>query len=233
MLFRQFFDQESCSYSYLLASHPSRQAILIDPVAKQVPIYSQWLRELGLQLTYTVETHTHADHITGGGLLQKQLGSQIVVGAKSAAKHANVRLQDGDHLRWGDCALLALYTPGHTDDCYCYYLPGMLFTGDTLLIRGTGRTDFQSGDAGQAYDSLFNKILCYPDDTLVYPAHNYQGVMVSTIGEEKAHNPRLQVSSRDEYIALMTQLKLTKPKRMDEAVPANLECGINQSLGDL
>jgi len=227
MLFRQFYDHQSSTYSYLLAPEKGNEAILIDPVLENVALYLQWIEELGLKLKLTVETHTHADHITGAGLLQKKLNSQIAMSRQSRANHVNLHFDDGELILVEGLALKALYTPGHTDDSYCFLLDTLLFTGDTLLIRATGRTDFQSGSSHQQYHSLFSKILTLPGTTIVYPAHNYVGVMQSSIAEEIAHNPRLQVEDVEQYAKIMDNLNLPKPKRIDEAVPANLECGFN------
>lgn len=227
MLFRQFFDHASSTYTYLLAANYKSEAIIIDPVLEQVPVYLQWIEELHLTLVYSVETHMHADHITGAGKLQQNLNCKIIMGQESKAKHVNRHVTDGEAISVEGLALTALYTPGHTDDSYSYRCQNRVFTGDTLLIRGTGRTDFQEGSPYKQYDSLFHKLLLLPDDTLVYPGHNYQGVTVSTIGEEKQHNPRLQVKSADEYAEIMNHLNLSKPKQFDVAVPANMECGVN------
>jgi glyoxylase-like metal-dependent hydrolase (beta-lactamase superfamily II) len=225
MLFRQLFDSTSSTYSYLLAARKGGEALLIDPVLDQVPRYEQLIRELGLRLVIAVDTHTHADHITGLGRLRGDTGCRTGLGAQSGAECVDFRFGDGDSIRLDGIALTALYTPGHTDDSYCFLMDDRVFTGDTLLIRGTGRTDFQNGDPCAAYDSLFNRLLRLPDETLVYPGHDYKGWTVSTIGEERAHNPRLQVTSADQYAALMNSLNLPSPKLMDVAIPANRACG--------
>jgi glyoxylase-like metal-dependent hydrolase (beta-lactamase superfamily II) len=226
VLFRQLFDRESSTYSYLLASRPGGQALLIDPVKEELQTYLQLIRELDLRLVFAVDTHVHADHVTALGALRDTTGCISVMGKESRVTCVSKRVVDGEVLRVDGLELRAVHTPGHTDDSYSFVMPDRVFTGDTLLIRGTGRTDFQNGDPRAQYDSLFNKLLRLPDETLVYPAHDYKGWMVSTIGEEKAHNPRLQVRSREEYVALMRALKLDNPKLMDVAVPANLECGL-------
>lgn len=226
MLFRQLFDNQSSTYTYLLAAEAGREALLIDPVYEQFPLYERLLREFNLRLAYTLETHTHADHVTAAGLLHQQYQSQIVMGDGTHAEFVTVKLKEGEKLKIDGLVLEAIYTPGHTDDSYSFRLKDRVFTGDTLLIRGTGRTDFQAGDPHKAYDSLFNKLLKLPDETLVYPAHDYKGMMVSTILEEKNHNPRLQVRSAEEYASIMNHLNLPRPKLMDIAVPANLKCGI-------
>ncbi|HET6725274.1 MAG TPA: MBL fold metallo-hydrolase [Gammaproteobacteria bacterium] len=225
MLFRQLFDSTSSTYTYLLADGAGGEALLIDPVLDQADNYDRLLAELDIRLAVVLDTHTHADHVTAAGRLADTQGARIVTGERSRAECVSERLSEGDRLRLGDMMLEAIYTPGHTDDSYSYRLNGRVFTGDTLLIRGTGRTDFQNGDAAAAYDSLFNKLLKLPDETLVYPAHDYKGWTVSTIGEERTHNPRLQVDSAEAYAALMDSLNLPYPKLIDQAVSANLRCG--------
>ncbi len=228
MIFRQFLDQASGTYTYLLASRPGGEALIIDPVLEKVDRYLQLIRELDLRLVKAVDTHLHADHITGLGALRDRCHCITVMGEQSRANVVSMRLADGDTLAIEGLALETIYTPGHTDDSYCFRLPDRVFTGDTLLIRGTGRTDFQNGDARAQYDSIFGRLLRLPDATLVYPAHDYKGDTVSTIGEERAFNPRLQVRSVDEYVALMGALNLPDPKMMDVAVPANLRVGLAQ-----
>lgn len=225
MLFRQLFDQETWTYTYLIADERRGEALLIDPVRSQVPRYLQLLSELDLKLVKAVDTHVHADHITGLGELRASTGCVTIMGAHSGAECVSLRVADGDVIEVGDIDITAWHTPGHTADSYSFVLADRVFTGDTLLIRGTGRTDFQSGSARDQYNSLFKRLLQLPDSTLVYPGHDYKGWMVSTIGEEKAHNPRLQVDSEDEYAAVMQRLDLPPPRFMDVAVPANLACG--------
>ena len=225
MIFRQLFERQSSTYSYLLGAERSREALLLDPVKEEVPRYLQLIEELGLNLVVAVDTHVHADHVTALGELQDHSGCATLMGEQSQALCVSHRVTDGEVLRLDGLELRALYTPGHTDDSYSFVMGDRVFTGDTLLIRGTGRTDFQNGDPRAQYDSLFNKLLRLPEQTLVYPAHDYKGWTVSTIGEERAHNPRLQVSSEQEYVDLMNGLKLADPKLMDVAVPANLRCG--------
>ena len=232
MLFRQLFDGVSSTYTYLLAAGPGGEALIIDPVADHVERYLQLLDELDLRLTKAVDTHIHADHITGLGLLRDATRCVTVIGEQAQVDRVSMRVGDGEPVEIEGMALTAMYTPGHTDDSYCFALPDRVFTGDTLLIRGTGRTDFQNGDPRQAYDSLFNKLLKLPDETLVYPGHDYKGDTVSTIGEERAWNPRLQVGSADEYAELMENLGLPDPKMMDVAVPANLAIGLQQDAGE-
>jgi glyoxylase-like metal-dependent hydrolase (beta-lactamase superfamily II)/rhodanese-related sulfurtransferase len=228
MIFRQLFDQVSGTYSYLLASRPGGEAMIIDPVIEKVDRYLQLIRELDLKLVKAVDTHLHADHITGLGALRDKTHCITVMGEQTKADVVSMRLADGDKLTIEGVALDVIYTPGHTDDSYSFIMPDRVFTGDTLLIRGTGRTDFQNGDPRQQYESIFGRLLKLPDATMVFPAHDYKGDTVSTIGEEKAYNPRLQVKSAEEYVALMNNLKLANPKMMDVAVPANMRVGLHQ-----
>jgi glyoxylase-like metal-dependent hydrolase (beta-lactamase superfamily II) len=225
MIFRQLFDHESSTYTYLLAERRGGEALLIDPVLEQTDKYVRLVDELGLRLVMAVDTHIHADHVTALGALRDHTGCATAMGEQTKAECVSVRLRDGERVRVDDLALEVLYTPGHTDDSYSLLLPDRVFTGDTLLIRGTGRTDFQNGDPAAQYDSLFGRLLWLPDDTFVYPAHDYNGMTVSTIGEERAHNPRLQVRSKQEYVELMNGLVLSSPRLMDVAVPANRACG--------
>jgi sulfur dioxygenase len=228
MLFRQLFDQTSSTYSYLLASRRGGEALIIDPVLDKVDRYLQLVNELDLKLVKAVDTHLHADHITGLGALRDRTHCTTVMGEQTKADVVSMRLADGDKLTIEGLALDVIYTPGHTDDSYSFVLPDRVFTGDTLLIRGTGRTDFQNGDPRQQYESIFGRLLKLPDATLVYPAHDYKGDTVSTIGEEKAYNPRLQIKSIEQYVELMSNLKLGNPKMMDVAVPANMKVGLAQ-----
>src|SRR5499425_832460 len=228
MIFRQLFDQVSGTYSYLLASRRGGEALIIDPVLEKVQRYIQLIKELDLRLVKAVDTHLHADHITGLGALRDRTHCITVMGEMSKADVVSMRLADGDKLTIEGVALDAIYTPGHTDDSYSFLMQDRVFTGDTLLIRGTGRTDFQNGDPRAQYESIFGKLLKLPNETLLYPAHDYKGDTVSTIGEEKAFNPRLRVKSMDEYVALMNNLKLPNPKMMDVAVPANMHVGLHQ-----
>jgi glyoxylase-like metal-dependent hydrolase (beta-lactamase superfamily II)/rhodanese-related sulfurtransferase len=228
MIFRQLFDQTSGTYSYLLASRRGGEALIIDPVLEKVDRYLQLVRELDLKLVKAVDTHIHADHITGLGALRDRTQCITVMGEKARVDVVSMRLADGDKLEVEGVSLDVMYTPGHTDDSYSFLMRDRVFTGDTLLIRGTGRTDFQNGSARDQYESLFGRLLKLPDETLVYPAHDYKGDTVSTIGEEKAFNPRLQVKSVDEYVELMSKLNLPNPKMMDVAVPANMRQGLAQ-----
>jgi sulfur dioxygenase len=228
MIFRQLFDSVSGTYTYLLASRRGGEALIIDPVLEKVDRYIQLIHELDLKLVKAVDTHLHADHITGLGALRDRTHCVTVMGEQSNVDVVSMRLAEGDKLTVEGLALGVLYTPGHTDDSYSFTMPDRVFTGDTLLIRGTGRTDFQNGDPRAQFNSIFNKLLRLPDETLVFPAHDYKGDTVSTIGEEKAFNPRLQVKSIDQYIELMNALDLPNPKMMDVAVPANLRVGLPQ-----
>jgi sulfur dioxygenase len=228
MIFRQLFDSVSSTYSYLLASRRGGEALIIDPVLERVDRYLQLVKELDLKLVKAVDTHLHADHITGLGALRDKTQCITVMGEQTKADVVSMRLSDGDKLTIEGLALDVIYTPGHTDDSYSFILPDRVFTGDTLLIRGTGRTDFQNGDPRRQYESIFGRLLKLPDETLIYPAHDYKGETVSTIGEEKAFNPRLQVKSMEDYVEIMNNLKLANPKMMDVAVPANMKVGFHQ-----
>jgi sulfur dioxygenase len=229
MIFRQWFDAESSTYTYLLGDERTRQAVLIDPVREQVERDLAQLRELDLNLAYALDTHTHADHVTAAGTLRERTGAQTVGGA-SAAPCASVHLRDGEVLRVGDLEIRAIETPGHTDDSLCYLVGERLFSGDALLIRAVGRTDFQNGSAEQLYDSITRKLFSLPDDTQVFPAHDYHGLTVSTIGEEKRFNARIAGRSREEFVKIMGSLNLPAPRKLDEAVPANRACGMDGKL---
>jgi glyoxylase-like metal-dependent hydrolase (beta-lactamase superfamily II)/rhodanese-related sulfurtransferase len=228
MIFRQLFDSTSGTYTYLLASRQGGEALIIDPVLECVDRYLQLVRELDLKLVKAVDTHLHADHVTGLGALRDRTHCITVMGEHTHADVVSMRVAEGDRIEIEGVRLDVLYTPGHTDDSYSFLLADRVFTGDTLLIRGTGRTDFQNGDPRAQYDSIFNKLMKLSDETLVYPAHDYKGDTVSTIGEEKFFNPRLKVKSIDEYVDLMNSLKLPNPKMMDVAVPANMHVGLRQ-----
>jgi len=228
MIFRQMFDSTSGTYTYLLASRRGAEALIIDPVLEKVDRYIQLLNELDLRLVKAVDTHLHADHITGLGALRDRTQCITVMGENTKADVVSMRVTDGDSLVIEGINLDIIYTPGHTDDSYSFVMADRVFTGDTLLIRGTGRTDFQSGDPRAQYDSIFNRLLKLPDETLVYPAHDYKGDTVSSIGEEKRFNPRLQIKSVDDYVELMNNLNLPNPKMMDVAVPANMTVGLAQ-----
>jgi sulfur dioxygenase len=228
MIFRQLFDATSGTYTYLLASRRGGEALIIDPVLEKVERYVQLLSELDVKLVKAADTHLHADHITGLGALRDRTHCITVMGEQTHADVVSMRVAEGDRIEVEGLRLEVLYTPGHTDDSYSFVLADRVFTGDTLLIRGTGRTDFQNGDPRAQYNSIFNKLLKLPDETLVFPAHDYKGDTVSTIGEEKAFNPRLKVKSIDQYVDLMNNLNLSNPKMMDVAVPANMRVGLNQ-----
>jgi sulfur dioxygenase len=230
MIFRQLYDQESSTYTYLLAARRGGEALIIDPVREQMDSYLRLLEQLDAKLVTAIDTHTHADHVTALGRLREVTGCVSLMGERSKAECVSASFADGDLLRIDGLSLRAIYTPGHTDESFSLLLEKgaapRVFTGDVLLIGGTGRTDFQNGDPYASYDSIFNKLLKLPEDTLVYPAHDYKGWQVSTIGDERRHNPRLQVSSPEQYAAIMNHLNLPNPKLMDVAVPANLRCGL-------
>ena len=226
MIFRQLFDKTSSTYTYLLAERQGAEALLIDPVLKNTGRYVRLIEELNLKLVMAVDTHIHADHITALGALGDNTDCATAMGAMSRAECVTQHFHEGEKLYADNLQLDILYTPGHTDDSYSFRLPDRVFTGDTLLIRGTGRTDFQNGDPAAQYDSLFNKLLRLPEGTLVYPAHDYHGMTVSTIGEERHYNPRLQVSGMQAYVELMNGLELDDPRMMDIAIPANRACGL-------
>jgi glyoxylase-like metal-dependent hydrolase (beta-lactamase superfamily II)/rhodanese-related sulfurtransferase len=233
MIFRQLFDPVSCTYTYLIGSRHGGEALILDPVLDRVDRYLQLIRELELELVKAVDTHVHADHKSGLGALRDRTHCVTVMGAESGVDVVSMRVSEGDRVEIeGGVGLDPLYTPGHTSESYSFLMGDRVFTGDTLLIRGTGRTDFQNGDARAQYHSLFGKLLKLPEETLVYPAHDYKGDTVSTIGEEKHFNPRLQVRSIDEYVEIMSNLKLDNPKMMDVAVPANLKLGMAQDAID-
>lgn len=227
MIFRQLFEAETSTYSYLLGCERTRRALLIDPVASEIAEYLELLNSHHLKLIYTLETHVHADHITGAGLLREQIGSKSVVHRDAGAMCADLLVTDGVSLQVGDLDLQVRHTPGHTSGCVSYVMADRVFTGDALFIDGSGRTDFQQGDAGQLYDSITYKLFTLPADTLVYPGHDYQGNTVSTIKQEIAKNARMgKGRTRDEFIAIMQDLKLAYPKFIDKALPANQSCGL-------
>ncbi len=228
MIFRQLFDHTSSTYTYLLAARRGGETLLIDPVLEHAARYVRLIEELDLRLVLAVDTHIHADHVTALGALRERTECATAMGEMTGSDCVSLHFRDGERLRVDGLALEVLYTPGHTDDSYSFLLPDRVFTGDTLLIRGTGRTDFQNGDPAAQYDSLFGRVLRLPEDTLVYPAHDYHGMTVSSIGEERRWNPRLQVQGRQEYVDLMNGLVLEDPRLMDVAVPANRACGLRQ-----
>ncbi len=225
MICRQLFDSVSSTYTYLIANRRGGEALIVDPVMEKVDHYIELLEQLGCRLLKAVDTHTHADHITGMGELRDRTSCVTVMGSKSGVDCVSMRVEEGETIDIDGLSLRVLYTPGHTDESYSFYSEDRVFTGDTLLIRGTGRTDFQNGDPYASYDSIVNKLFRLPEETLVFPAHDYKGDTVSTIGEEKAFNPRLHGKTKAEYVEIMNGLNLPNPKLMDVAVPANLKVG--------
>ena len=225
MLFRQLFDTKSSTYTYLIASAKGREALIIDPVEENVDEYVNQLKELDLKLVKVIDTHIHADHVTGASKLKNNTNCSTVMGENSPAETVDIRLKDEETIEIDQLKIKALYTPGHTSDSYSFLMNNYLFSGDTLLINGTGRTDFQNGSSKDAYNSLFNKLLKLPEETILYPGHDYNGKKFSTIGNEKKFNPRLQVDSVDQYIEIMSNLKLSKPKMIDTNVSRNLMLG--------
>ena len=227
MIFEQLFDSKSSTYTYIISSGKGREALIIDPVIDNTDQYLHLLDKLELKLVKVIDTHIHADHITGLNELQKRTNCTRVMGEKSKSEVIDLKVNDEEKINIESIELKAIYTPGHTDCSYSYLMNDRVFTGDTLLINGTGRTDFQNGNSYDAYDSLFNKLLKLPEKTLVYPAHDYNGKKYSTIESEKNNNPRLQVNSKEQYAEIMNNLKLANPKMIDIAVPANLK-GLTQ-----
>ncbi|MDC3049592.1 MBL fold metallo-hydrolase [Candidatus Pelagibacter sp.] len=223
MIFEQLFDQKSSTYTYIIASGEGREALIIDPVIEHSDEYSAILNNLDLKLVKVIDTHIHADHISALNELNKRTNCIRVMGEKSKSEVIDLRIKDGEKIKVEEVELQAIYTPGHTDCSYSFLMNDRVFTGDTLLINGSGRTDFQNGNAYDAYDSIFNKLLKLPEKTLVFPAHDYNGKKFSTIENEKNNNPRLQVSSKEEYAVIMNNLNLANPKMMDVAVPANVK----------
>ena len=227
MIFKQVFDQKSSTYTYLIASAKGREAVVIDPVIEHVEKYINLLQELDLKLVKVIDTHIHADHITGATKLKKATNCSTIMGEHTPADAVEIKVKDGEKIKIDQIEIKAIYTPGHTSDSYSFLMDKYLFSGDTLLINGTGRTDFQNGSSEDAYNSLFNKLLKLPDDTLLYPGHDYNGKLFSTIGNEKKFNPRLQVSSADEYSEIMSKLNLSKPELMDSNIRSNIRLGFN------
>ena len=223
MIFEQLFDTKSSTYTYIIASGKGREALVIDPVIEKTDEYIEVLKNLELKLVKVIDTHIHADHITGLNELNKRTNCTRIMGENSKSEVIDLKVTDNENIKVENIELKAIYTPGHTDCSYSYLMKDRVFTGDTLLINGTGRTDFQSGSPYDAYDSLFNKLLKLPEKTLVFPAHDYNGKKNSTIGNEKNNNPRLQVNSKDEYAEIMNNLNLPDPKMLNIAVPANLK----------
>ena len=225
MIFRQLFDNKSSTFSYLIASSKGREALIIDPVLENVKLYINLLKELDLKLVKVIDTHIHADHITGASELNKETSCSTIMGENSPADSVHIKVKNNEIIDVDNLKIRTIYTPGHTSDSYSFLLGGHLFSGDTLLINGTGRTDFQNGNARDSYDSIFNKLLKLPEETLLYPAHDYNGKSVSSIGKEKAFNPRLQIKNVDEYIEIMNNLNLPKPNLMDVHVARNIKLG--------
>ena len=227
MIFKQIFDTKSSTYTYLIASAKGREAVIIDPVLENVDEYIQLLNELDLKLVKVIDTHIHADHVTGASKLKQATNCATLMGEHTPADAVEIKVKDNELIKIDGLKIKSLYTPGHTSDSYSFLLDNYLFSGDTLLINGTGRTDFQNGSSKDAYNSLFNNILKLPEETLVYPGHDYNGKFSSTIGNEKKFNPRLQVKSVDEYVEIMSNLNLSKPEMMDSTVSKNIQLGAN------
>ena len=225
MLFRQLFDKTSSTYTYLVASAKGREALIIDPVLEDVDKYIVLLNELNLKLVKVIDTHIHADHITGAGKLKDQTKCTTIMGDQTPAEAVEIKVKDEEIIKLDQLKIKALHTPGHTPDSFSFLMNNYLFSGDTLLINGTGRTDFQNGSAKDAYNSIFNRLLKLPEETLLYPAHDYNGKKFSTIGDEKKFNPRLQVNNENEYVQIMNNLKLPKPKLIDLNILSNIKLG--------
>jgi len=225
MIFKQVFDIKSSTYTYLMASAKGREAVIIDPVLENIEEYISLLNEFDLKLVKVIDTHIHADHITGASALRDQTKCVTIMGDHTPANTVEIKVKDEDIIKLDHLEIKALHTPGHTSDSYSFLMNNYLFSGDTLLINGTGRTDFQNGSAKDAYNSIFNKLLKLPEKTLLYPGHDYNGKKVSSIGKEKKFNPRLQVSSESEYTEIMNNLNLPEPKMMDINVARNIKLG--------
>jgi len=223
MIFKQLFDSISSTYTYIISSGVGREALIIDPVFEKTDEYIKILSELDLKLVKVIDTHLHADHISGMAELNKRTNCITIMGEHTKAEVVNLKIKDNEKIKIEKIELLSLYTPGHTDCSFSFLMNDRVFTGDTLLIKGTGRTDFQNGNPYDQYNSLFNRLLKLNDETLIYPAHDYKGETVSSIGDEKKFNPRLQVKSAQEYAQIMNNLNLDNPKQMDVALPANLK----------
>ena len=225
MIFKQVFDKKTSTYTYLIASSKGREALIIDPVLDNINEYISLLKELDLKLVKVIDTHIHADHITGASKLKEQTNCTTIMGEQTPADTLDLKVKDEEIIKLDQIEIRALYTPGHTSDSYSFLMNECLFSGDTLLINGTGRSDFQNGSAKDAYNSIFNKLLKLPEKTLLYPAHDYNGEKVSSIEKEKKFNPRLQVNSENEYIEIMNNLNLPEPKMMDINVARNIKLG--------
>ena len=225
MIFKQVFDENSSTYTYLIASSKGREALIIDPVLENVDEYIKLLKQLDLKLVKVIDTHIHADHVTGASKLKDITKCSTIMGDHTPAEAVEIKVKDDEYINLDHLKIRAMYTPGHTSDSYSFLMDNYLFSGDTLLINGTGRTDFQNGNSKDAYDSIFNRLLKLPDETLLYPAHDYKGETVSTIGKEKKLNPRLQVNNVDEYIYIMNNLDLKKPSEIEINVSRNINLG--------
>ncbi|MDC1160001.1 MBL fold metallo-hydrolase [Candidatus Pelagibacter sp.] len=225
MIFKQLFDTKTSTYTYLISSSKGREALIIDPVLENVEEYIKLLNELDLQLVKVIDTHIHADHVTGASKLKDQTSCITIMGNQTPADAVEIKVKDGEIIKLDHLEIKALHTPGHTSDSFSFLMDDYLFSGDTLLINGTGRTDFQNGSPKDAYNSIFNKLLKLPEKTLLYPAHDYNGEKVSSLGKEKKFNPRLQVNSENEYIEIMNNLNLPEPKMMDMNVARNIKLG--------
>ena len=227
MIFKQLFDTRSSTYTYIISSGKGREALIIDPVIENVTEYISLLKELDLKLVKVIDTHIHADHVTGASKLKDITKCSTIMGAHTPAESVEIKVKDDEYIDIDNLKIRAMYTPGHTSDSYSFLMNNYLFSGDTLLINGTGRTDFQNGNAKDAYNSIFNKLLKLPEETLLYPAHDYKGEKVSTIGKEKKQNPRLQINNVDEYVEIMSNLNLSKPELIDSNVSRNIKLGAN------
>ena len=227
MIFKQVFDEKSSTYTYIIASAKGREAVIIDPVIENVESYISILNELELKLVKVIDTHIHADHVTGASKLKQSTNCSTIMGEHTPADTVDIKLKDDEIIKIDQIEIKAMYTPGHTSDSYSFLMDNYLFSGDTLLINGTGRTDFQNGSSKDAYNSIFNRLLKLPEDTILYPGHDYNGKESSTIGNEKKFNPRLQVKNVDEYVELMSNLNLAKPKLIDINVSRNIKLGAN------
>ena len=225
MIFKQLFDSQSSTYTYLISSGQGREALIIDPVIENVAEYINVLKELDLKLVKVIDTHIHADHVTGASKLKDITKCSTIMGDHTPAESVEIKVKDDEYINLDNIKIRAMYTPGHTSDSYSFLMNNYLFSGDTLLINGTGRTDFQNGNAKDSYNSIFNKLLKLPEETLLYPAHDYKGQKVSSIGKEKKQNPRLQVKSVDEYIEIMNSLNLKKPAELESNVSRNIKLG--------
>ena len=225
MLFHQLFDKNSSTYTYLIASAKGRDALIIDPVLENIELYIKLLNELDLKLVKVIDSHIHADHVTAASKLKDKTNCTTIMGEHTPSNAVEIKVKDDEIIFVDKLEIKVIYTPGHTKDSYSFLMNDYLFSGDTLLINGTGRTDFQGGNSKDSYNSIFNRLLKLPEKTLLYPAHDYNGENVSTIGKEKKFNPRLQVDSVNEYIDIMNNLNLSKPKLMDINVASNIKLG--------